>query len=915
MENYSEKNQKKIEGFTIVIYILYVLTMVYLSKQQEWPSWVANAMMICLIADVIVILGKYRTYRFRAVFSVVMMQISVVLYAIYLDDLSNAIPVFLAFVVFSGLFGYEKLVGLTAISTLVVFSVEGWLAAEKGMITAEQGMMLFSQMSNILLLVYVVYIWTKENRNGSRQLTETIQELKSAEHRKDDFLANVSHEIRTPINTISGMCDLVLREELPYGVKEYFLNIRNAGQNLKAVVSDILDYSELHYGKLELEEEAYRIETTIQEVIAMSLAGKGEKNIELIVNCEADIPKVMFGDEKKLRRVIMNLVDNAIKFTEKGCITISIGCRKEDYGVNLVVAVKDTGIGMDKENLEKLFVAFGQLDASRKRQEGGVGLGLAISRALVQKMGGAITVKSGVGEGSVVKFVVPQKVVDETPLALIQDKENINIAFYIDMESVDMSSIRGEYVENIVYTVGQLRSKCRICRNLSELQRRAEKEVFSHAFIGLKEYRENCEYFDRMAKLTRVFVILDYAEEKYITNANIGKVFKPFHILSVADAINHSRAENAGITYRENDKLTTQDAHVLVVDDNRMNLKVAEGLLATYGIKVTLATSGREALEKITSMEYDFVFMDHMMPEMDGVEAFHHIRGKVGSYYQKVPVVALTANAVAGTREMFLKEGFTDFVEKPIEKSVLERVLRRVLPKEKIVAVADRGALTEEADKPDAELDFGIEGLDVEKGMLYCNGKEQYIKILKGYCQDGEDTGKIAQQLFDKQDWKNYTITVHGMKSAMRSIGATGLSELAKQLEFAGKEGHIDYIRQHHETMMKEYKRLFTALRRVPLLCPEEEKEEEDVLQQELQPLSSEEFQQAIIEMEDSMFSLNGEKMMEIVERLQGCSYFGKRLKDCLAPVKRKIEMSDYVSAVDALTRLRDELTDKEETP
>ena len=543
-----------------------------------------------------------------------------------------------------------------------------------------------------------------------------------------------------------------------------------------------------------------------------------------------------------------------------------------------------------------------------------MGLGLAISRALIQKMGGAITVKSGIGEGSVVKFVIPQKVVDETPIAWLHEKETINVAFCIDMENIEQSSIRGEYVDNIVYTAGQLNCKNRICRNLLELQRRAEKEAFSHAFVGIKEYQQNPEYFNRMAKLTRVFVILDYTEEKYVNYVNIGKVFKPFHILSVVDAINSSKADKTGVTYKENDRLMTAGAHVLVVDDNRMNLKVAEGLLTTYGINVTLATSGKEALEKITSMEYDFVFMDHMMPEMDGVETFHHIRSKIGSYYQKVPVVALTANAVAGTREMFIKEGFSDFVEKPIEKSVLERVLKRILPKEKVVTIAEHNFPRQDGGKPDAELDFGIEGLDVEKGMLYCNGKEQYIKILKGYCQDGEDTGKIANQLFEKQDWKNYTITVHGMKSAMRSIGATGLSDLAKELEFAGKEGHIDFIRQHHEKLMKEYERIMTGLRSVPLLCPEEKvQEQEDVEQQNLQTLGSETFQQIIAQMEDAMFSPDGEKLMELVCSLQQYRYCGKRLADFLAPVKRKIEMSDYVSAIDVLVRMQEELADKED--
>lgn len=912
MENFMKKNEKKIEGFIIIVYSLYVLTMVYISKQQEWAPWVANVMVVCLVADWIMVLGKYKTYHFRSYFSAIMMQISVILYVVNQEDFSRAIPVFLAFVVFSGLFGNEKIVRITAFSTMGLFGLQCWKVIERGDVSTENFMLNVSQMVNILLLVYVVYVWSKENRMGSSALLKTIEELKVAQHSKDDFLANVSHEIRTPINTINGMTELIRREELPYGIKEYFLNIQNAGQNLKAVVSDILDYSELQSGELELEEEVYQIATTVQDVVNMAMARKGDKNIEVIVNCGADIPRELLGDEKKLRRVIMNLVDNAIKFTEKGCIAISIGCRKEDYGVNLVVTVKDTGIGIDKENLEKLFVAFGQLDASRKRQEGGVGLGLAISRALIRKMGGAITVKSGIGEGSIVKFVIPQKVVDETPVARIYEKESVNVAFCIDMENIDQSSIRGEYVDNIVYTAGQLNCKNRICRNLLELQRRAEKEVFSHVFVGIKEYRENPEYFSRMAKLTRVFVILDYAEEKYINHANIGKVFKPFHMLSVADAINRSKVDKAGVTYKENDRLTTVGAHVLVVDDNRMNLKVAEGLLATYGIKVTLATSGKEALEKITSMEYDFVFMDHMMPEMDGVETFHHIRSKVGSYYQKVPVVALTANAVAGTRDIFMGEGFSDFVEKPIEKSVLERVLKRILPKEKIVTIAEHNFPGTEQEKTGGELDFGIEGLDVEKGMLYCNGKDQYIKILKGYCQDGEDTGKIANQLFEKQDWKNYTITVHGMKSAMRSIGAIQLSDLAKELEFAGKEGHIDFIRQHHKRLIQEYERVVAGLRKVPLLCPEESVQE-DIPDQVLQPISSEEFERTIVEMEDAMFALDGERLMELVSGLQQYSYCGKRMADFLTPVKRKIEMSDYVSAVDLLVRLQEEMADKEE--
>ena len=240
----------------------------------------------------------------------------------------------------------------------------------------------------VLLLQYSVYRWTKRNRLGSEQLLDVIEELKIAQSGKDDFVANVSHEIRTPINTICGMSETILREELPEQIKEH--------------------------------------------VVSM--------------------PSVLLGDEKKLRRIIKNLVDNAVKFTETGGVSLRIGYRKEEYGVNLVISVKDTGIGISESNLEKIFTSFNQVDASRKRQEGGLGLGLAISNALIRKMGGAITIKSKVGKGTVVQVVVPQKVLDETPIAMLQDRRAIKVATYIDMEQFDnrmnirvMEDVLGNY--------------------------------------------------------------------------------------------------------------------------------------------------------------------------------------------------------------------------------------------------------------------------------------------------------------------------------------------------------------------------------------------------------------------------------------------------------------------------------------
>ena len=947
---YAGNNQRKIERFLLIIFTIYNLFLISEAAKQQWNNWVVYLLMLALSVSWIMYIGKYKDYVFRAKLSAIMMQGSLVLYGIHTEEFSDILPVFLAFVVFMGLYGVAKIIGVSVVSILVIFICHAVVLKSIPLSSVQEIISAALRLGNIFLLEYVVYIWTKRNAEGSRQLLGAIEELESVEHKKDDFLANVSHEIRTPINTICGMSELVLREELPYRVMESVLNIQMAGRNLMGVVSDILDFSELQSGKMELEEEAYNITSTINDVINMTMARKDKKKLELIVDCDANIPCGLLGDEKKLRRVMISLLDNAVKFTDEGCVTMQVGYRKESYGINLIVTIKDTGIGMEEESLEKLFTSYNQVDAGRKRREGGIGLGLAISQALIQKMGGAITVQSKLGKGSTVQFVVPQKVLEEAPIAFINNREDINVATYINMEQFANVAIRDDYTNMIVHMVEQLKGKCHICRNLSELQRRTEVENFSHIFISVPEYREAPAFFDRLAQLTKVVVVLERLDEKYVTNPMLLKVYKPFYILSIVSVLNGIYDDGNG-SAMTSEKFETINTHILVVDDNRMNIRVIEGLLANYKIKVSIATSGQAALDKIVSANYDFVFMDHMMPEMDGVETMKRIRHKVGTYFQKVPIIALTANAVAGTRETLLREGFNDFVEKPVERSVLERVLKRNLPPEKIIYkdkyagrsegtenvikkgvpastisqsyASDRINVSGEKNIPEkrgiAEQPFEIEGLDVAKGILYCNGKEAFIKVLQGYCEDFNDSGKEADELFEKEDWKNYTIVVHGLKSAMRSIGALPLSDMAKELEFAGKEGRVDYIKEHHAELMEEYRKLFAGLRKNPMLCPNaEEKNDEkmnadavgtaDAVVCELPLLEAEVFAQIIAKMEEAMYTLDGETLLEGLSKLQGYQYHGTSLKEALAQARRKVEMSDYISAVEMVVKVKEKL-------
>lgn len=937
------ENQRKIEKFMLYIYSIYSINILIMSQEGNWGVFIDFLILSGVTAGWVTHVSKYRSYLSRVRIVAVMMQVSMVIFATHVEYLPEALPVYMAFVVLLGLYGQPKFLWFTVISTLIIFGYHGFVSGSLPLGTMKEIGQFSSKMGNVLLLEYIVYTWTKKNSEGGAQLIGTIKELHEIQNSKDDFVANVSHEIRTPVNTVCGMSDIILQEELPFEIKEKVRDIQRAGRNLTSLVSDILDFSELQSGKIELEEEAYNISTTINDVINMAMARKNQKKIELIVDCDANIPRALMGDEKKMRRVIMKLVDNAIKFTNEGCVTIGVGYRKESYGINLMVTIKDTGIGMSEESLEKIFNSFNQVDSSRKRQEDGIGLGLAISQALVQKMGGAITIKSKLGKGTTVKIVLPQKVLDESHVAEVNRKESLHVAAFFDMEQFSMQDIRDDYANMIANMVQQLKVNCHTCRSFTELQRKVQRVKFSHVFTGIVEYRSQREFFDELAKETNVVVILDNADEKDVRNPGLIKIYKPFYILPIVSVLNGQGKKTEGTGIPHNVGFYTKDVRVLAVDDNRMNLKVIEGVLGSYGITVTTAVSGHEALEKINDENYDFVFMDHMMPEMDGVETLHAIRQKVGNYYLNVPVIALTANAVAGTREMMIGQGFTDFVEKPIDRSVLERVLKRTLPEEKILSVAEKvqesAAEIQETkipvveaeetpasfvwnktpgtgqDEPESSL-ISL-GLDVQNGILYCNGKEAYMKVLRGYCEEYAESGIQAQKLFDIQDWKNYTIEVHGIKGAMKSIGADELSDKAKMLEFAGKEGRIEYILEYHDDMIREYEELFSGLCNNKWICPEgmealrsRRENHEDL--EHMPVLEEDEFSLILENMENAMYSLDKEAVLEEIHQLQNYQYHGRSLKEALKVVERKAEKDDLFSAFDLAVSVKKKLSDKE---
>ncbi len=675
----NEKANRTLRAHNVVVIIITITCIgaILESISQRWELWVIPLIAGGIIACWGIHITGYGEVRFRENFFLIFSMMVAFFHGVHQTSLYDIIIISVLLMITASVMGRKKFLPVILVEFFVIMA--GQLIF--GLIT-NSIMLEPLTISRIILHIVVeisIYRALHEILRNMSRIEGDIESVQDTEENvkkgMEDFLANISHELRTPVNVINGMSTLIMKREPRADVQA----IRDAGMRLSYQIEDIQDYSEIERGDAVLEEEKYMITSVLSDIAVNYEMLYQQKGLDFTIDLDPSVPAVLKGDSKKLKKIIMHLVDNGFKFTKKGGVLLRVFCIKKDYGINLIIEVMDTGIGMTEKVRERVATGSYQADKKRNRSTGGIGLGLSIVYGFTRLMHGFVSIESNIGAGTVVKVSIVQEVIDPTPCITVNTDKFLGVAFHVLADKLDDFRVGGAYEMMATNLATGLRINLYSAPSLKELKRLLDTGKISHVFLGVDEYKQDPGFFD---ELSESGVTVAMYNEPGFAMKNKNRIIvmpKPVYGYTVAKVLNGESDVTSFMKTAENKALNLEGIRALIVDDEPMNLVVATGLFKDYKMVVDTADSGREALIKYDHEAYDIVFMDHMMPEMDGVEAMKKLRFIADQKDRKLIVIALTANAVSGAREMFLKEGFDGFISKPININDFERVMMHVM--------------------------------------------------------------------------------------------------------------------------------------------------------------------------------------------------------------------------------------------
>ena len=496
--------------------------------------------------------------------------------------------------------------------------------------------------------------------------------------------------------------------------------------------------------------------------------------------------------------------------------------------------------------------------------------------------------ESTVGKGTTVFVSIPQKVADEAPVMVVENREELCLACYLRPEKYEVPEVRDYYNKMISNLVQGLEIPLHRITSIEDLGRLTSLYQLTHLFIGGEEYEENQSCFEELSPDIEVIVVADN-HFAFPQGSRVKLLKKPFYSLPLVNILNAGEGEDEVLKGK---RMICPGIRVLVVDDEPMNRIVAEGIFRDYQMSVVTAESGREAVKLCEKEDFDLIFLDHMMPEMDGVETLKRLRKIYTDTGRVLTVIAFTANAVSGAREMFLQEGFDEFVSKPVEPLEMERVLRKMLPRGSISFVDEKYRKQEEDDKI-TRLERS--GIHTRSGMQYCHGdKRFYEELLAGFAKDAKQKETEINNFFLREDFENYGIKVHALKSTAKMVGADSLSENAKLAEAAAKDQDAGYIREHHEELVSEYRQVAQSIREALELV------ENSSMQEALEngtEISREELLKRLSELKAGLDTFEADKAEALLSEMGGVVYEGKLIGGLLSEVRQEVGDFEFTSA------------------